>query len=116
MPGNLKVSKFDFAAADLLSSYKFQVCFFVNSGSEANDMALTLARLYTGRSDIISLRYWSIYSIQVICDRNQYWIWSQERLSRNDQFGHGDHQFKHLETPSGNFSRYRKGIEVAELL
>ncbi|KAF7634866.1 hypothetical protein Mgra_00005758 [Meloidogyne graminicola] len=31
-------------------------CFFVNSGSEANDLALTLARLYTSRFDILSLR------------------------------------------------------------
>jgi alanine-glyoxylate transaminase / (R)-3-amino-2-methylpropionate-pyruvate transaminase len=32
------------------------VCFFVNSGSEANDLALALSRLYTGRFDVISLR------------------------------------------------------------
>lgn len=29
------------------------VCFFVNSGSEANDLALRLARTYTGRQDMI---------------------------------------------------------------
>ena len=29
------------------------VCFFVNSGSEANDLALRLARTYTGENDII---------------------------------------------------------------
>ncbi len=39
MPGNLKV------------------CLFVNSGSEANDLAMYLARLYTNRFDIISLRH-----------------------------------------------------------
>ena len=33
-----------------------QVVYFVNSGSEANDMAMTLARLYTGNYDIIGLR------------------------------------------------------------
>ncbi|KAL4515966.1 hypothetical protein Ndes2526B_g00679 [Nannochloris sp. 'desiccata'] len=38
MPGNLKVA------------------YFVNSGSEANDMALLLARLYTGNYDILALR------------------------------------------------------------
>lgn len=38
MPGNLKV------------------CIFTNSGSEANDLAMYMARLYTGRFDIISLR------------------------------------------------------------
>jgi 4-aminobutyrate aminotransferase-like enzyme/Ser/Thr protein kinase RdoA (MazF antagonist) len=31
------------------------VCFFVNSGSEANDLALRLARSHTGRRDIIAV-------------------------------------------------------------
>lgn len=31
------------------------VC-FVNSGSEANDLAMLMARLYTGNQDILSLR------------------------------------------------------------
>ncbi len=38
LPGNLKV------------------CYFVNSGSEANDLALLMARLYTGNYDMIALR------------------------------------------------------------
>ncbi|KAL3698809.1 hypothetical protein R1sor_012885 [Riccia sorocarpa] len=38
MPGNLKV------------------VYFVNSGSEANDMAMLMARVYTGNYDIIALR------------------------------------------------------------
>jgi len=32
------------------------VCYFVNSGSEANDMALLMARLYTGNYDAVALR------------------------------------------------------------
>lgn len=32
-----------------------EVCFFVNSGSEANDLALRLARNYTGQNDILVL-------------------------------------------------------------
>jgi 4-aminobutyrate aminotransferase-like enzyme len=32
-----------------------EVCFFVNSGSEANELALRLARTYTGRQDIVVL-------------------------------------------------------------
>ena len=32
------------------------VCYFVNSGSEANDLALLMARLYTGSFDAIALR------------------------------------------------------------
>ncbi len=38
MPGNLKV------------------CYFVNSGSEANDLAILMARAYTGNFDLIALR------------------------------------------------------------
>ncbi len=32
------------------------VTYFVNSGSEANDLAVTMARLYTGNTDVIALR------------------------------------------------------------
>ena len=33
-----------------------KVCYFVNSGSEANDLALLMARAYTGNYDIVALR------------------------------------------------------------
>ena len=33
-----------------------EVTYFVNSGSEANDLAITIARLFTGNSDVIALR------------------------------------------------------------
>jgi alanine-glyoxylate transaminase/(R)-3-amino-2-methylpropionate-pyruvate transaminase len=33
-----------------------EVTYFVSSGSEANDLAITLARLYTGNTDVIALR------------------------------------------------------------
>jgi alanine-glyoxylate transaminase / (R)-3-amino-2-methylpropionate-pyruvate transaminase len=33
-----------------------KVCYFVNSGSEANDLALLMARLHTGNSDVVTLR------------------------------------------------------------
>src|SRR5438067_1966358 len=33
-----------------------KVCYFVNSGSEANDLALLMARAYTGNYDAIALR------------------------------------------------------------
>jgi alanine-glyoxylate transaminase/(R)-3-amino-2-methylpropionate-pyruvate transaminase len=33
-----------------------QVCYFVNSGSEANDLAMLMARAFTGNFDIIALR------------------------------------------------------------
>lgn len=34
----------------------FQVVYLVNSGTEANDLATLLARLYTGNHDVISLQ------------------------------------------------------------
>jgi len=34
-----------------------QVCYFVNSGSEANELALRLARTHTGREDVIVLEH-----------------------------------------------------------
>src|SRR3954464_1618449 len=33
-----------------------KVCYFCNSGSEANDLALLMARLYTGNYDMVALR------------------------------------------------------------
>ena len=33
-----------------------KVCYFVNSGSEANDLALLMARVYTGNYDVLALR------------------------------------------------------------
>jgi alanine-glyoxylate transaminase/(R)-3-amino-2-methylpropionate-pyruvate transaminase len=33
-----------------------KVCYFVNSGSEANDLAILMARAFTGNSDLVALR------------------------------------------------------------
>ena len=41
-------------ASKMLGDLK--VCYFVNSGSEANDLALLMARAYTGHYDVIALR------------------------------------------------------------
>ena len=35
---------------------KLKVCYFVNSGSEANDLAILMARAFTGNFDLIALR------------------------------------------------------------
>ena len=43
----------------------FQVVHFVNSGSDANDLALMMARLYTKRNDVVSFRF-DIVGIQVL--------------------------------------------------
>ena len=32
------------------------ICYFVNSGSEANDLAMMMARLHTGSYDVLALR------------------------------------------------------------
>ena len=37
--------------------FSLQVVYFVNSGSEANDLALMMARAHTKAYDIINLRY-----------------------------------------------------------
>jgi alanine-glyoxylate transaminase/(R)-3-amino-2-methylpropionate-pyruvate transaminase len=45
--------------ADKLASKmpgELKICYFVNSGSEANDLALLMARAYTGNYDVIALR------------------------------------------------------------
>ncbi|CAH1175692.1 unnamed protein product [Phaedon cochleariae] len=36
---------------------ELSVCFFVNSGSEANDLAIRLAQIYTGNKDVIALEH-----------------------------------------------------------
>lgn len=45
-------------ARDLVNSLPdgLDVCYFVNSGSEANDLALLLARAYSGNYDLVALR------------------------------------------------------------
>ena len=50
---------------------ELKVCYFVNSGSEANDLALLMARAYTGSYDIIALRnaYHVLLCIELVHDR-----------------------------------------------
>jgi alanine-glyoxylate transaminase/(R)-3-amino-2-methylpropionate-pyruvate transaminase len=52
---NPVVSAYAQALAEKLPG-KLSVCYLVNSGSEANDLALLMARLYTGNYDVIGLR------------------------------------------------------------
>ncbi len=47
------------AYAEMLASKMpgdLKFCYFVNSGSEANDLAILMARAHTGNYDIIALR------------------------------------------------------------
>lgn len=39
-----------------MRNFILKVVFFTNSGTEANELALMMARLYTGCHDIVSLR------------------------------------------------------------
>ena len=39
-----------------MDGVNFQVVYFTNSGTEANELALMMTRLYTGFHDIISIR------------------------------------------------------------
>jgi len=50
-----KIAEFAEALASKMPG-DLKVCYFVNSGSEANDLALMMARLYTGNYDMIALR------------------------------------------------------------
>jgi len=49
------ISEYAAALAEKLPG-NLKVCYFVNSGSEANDLALLMARVYTGNFDVIALR------------------------------------------------------------
>ena len=49
------ISEYAEMLADTLPG-ELGVCYFVNSGSEANDLAMLMARLYTGSYDVIALR------------------------------------------------------------
>jgi len=52
---NQEVALYGQALAERLPG-NLSVCYFVNSGSEANDLALLMARLHTGNYDLIALR------------------------------------------------------------
>jgi alanine-glyoxylate transaminase/(R)-3-amino-2-methylpropionate-pyruvate transaminase len=43
-------------AAKMPKGSGLEVTYFTNSGSEANDLAITMARLFTGNTDVIALR------------------------------------------------------------
>ena len=50
------VNRYAQRLTDLLPA-PLRVCFFVNSGSEANELALRLARAHTGREDVVVLEH-----------------------------------------------------------
>ena len=52
---NPNVAEYAKALADKMPG-DLKVCYFVNSGSEANDLALLMARAYTSNYDVVALR------------------------------------------------------------
>ncbi|KAM1052695.1 hypothetical protein ACFX2C_000266 [Malus domestica] len=44
------------SSSAIIDGYKMQVVYFVNSGTEANELAMLMACLYSGSLDMISLR------------------------------------------------------------
>jgi len=48
-----------------------RICFFVNSGSEANELAVRLARAHTGREDIIVLEHATTANNTLIAQRRK---------------------------------------------
>uniref|UniRef100_A0A7I4XY20 Alanine--glyoxylate aminotransferase 2, mitochondrial n=1 Tax=Haemonchus contortus TaxID=6289 RepID=A0A7I4XY20_HAECO len=54
-----------------------KVCFFTNSGSEANDLAMTLARVHTGRFDILSMRNGYHGMTQAVIGATNIGTWKQ---------------------------------------
>ena len=51
---------------------ELSVCFFVNSGSEANDLALRLIRAYTGKNDVICVEHGYHGHTQALIDVSPY--------------------------------------------
>lgn len=71
-------------------SFPVQVIYLTNSGSEANDLAMLMARLHTGSYDIITFRYKcskeeSLSRLAVVCFFNLGWcknrspLWGTEK-------------------------------------
>uniref|UniRef100_A0A0K0CVE5 Alanine--glyoxylate aminotransferase 2, mitochondrial n=1 Tax=Angiostrongylus cantonensis TaxID=6313 RepID=A0A0K0CVE5_ANGCA len=54
-----------------------KVCFFVNSGSEANDLAFALARVHTGRFDVLSMRNGYHGMTQTVLGATNIGTWKQ---------------------------------------
>ncbi len=63
--------------------FVLQVVYFTNSGSESNDLALTMAKLYTGADDIVGLRY---VLFQYVLYQLQYIIIAGRGLNVTDAF------------------------------
>jgi len=82
------------------------VCFFVNSGSEANDLAIRLARAYTGNRDIITVDHAYHGHLSSLIDVSPY------KFAGKGGEGQAAH-VKVAEMPDLYRGRYRYGDEHA---
>jgi 4-aminobutyrate aminotransferase-like enzyme/Ser/Thr protein kinase RdoA (MazF antagonist) len=79
-----------------------RVCYFVNSGSEANELALRLARAHTGREDIIVLEHAYHGHTNTLIDISPYKF--------NGPGGHGRKPWVHVAPIADDYrGRYRRG-------
>ncbi len=78
---SVRISK---GALYFIMLFVLQVVYFTNSGSESNDLALTMAKLYTGADDIVGLRY--VFSLIHFLNQLQYIIIAGRGLNITDAF------------------------------
>jgi len=83
-----------------------RVCFFLNSGSEANELALRLARAHTGREDIIVLEHAYHGHTNTLIDISPYKF--------NGPGGRGKKPWVHVAPLADDYrGAYRRGDEQA---
>lgn len=83
-----------------------RVCFFVNSGSEANELALRLARAHTGREDVIVLEHAYHGHTNTLIDISPYKF--------NGPGGQGKKPWVHVAPLADDYrGRYRRGDKEA---
>src|SRR5262249_45496942 len=81
-----------------------KVCFFVNSGSEANELALRMARAHTGSDDVIVLEHAYHGHTNTLIDVSPYKF--------NGQGGRGQKPWVHVAPIADDYrGLYRRGEE-----
>ncbi len=82
------------------------VCHFVNSGSEANELAIRMSRTYTGRQDIVAMEHGYHGNTNLCVDMSSYKF--------NGKGGFGQKDYVHLlEMPEPFRGKY-KGDRISE--
>ncbi|XP_061441408.1 ethanolamine-phosphate phospho-lyase [Rhineura floridana] len=101
---------------------QLSVCYFVNSGSEANDLALRLARQYSGHQDVITLDHAYHGHVSSLIDISPY-KFNQLGKEGKKEFVHvapspdtyrGKYREDHLDPASAYADDVKKIIEEAQ--